>query len=79
MDKKIAIKTKMGTYDAVFSPNTPQRGYTVTVPKLKGIVTFGDTLAEAKENATEAIELHCKTLLSEGVAYVTPQIRSHAS
>ncbi len=79
------IITKFGNFDCVFYPNTPEKGYTVLVPKLKGVVTFGTTLIEAKKMVQEAIELHCECLLSEGLAelriYRKPKskISSHAS
>lgn len=64
----IIIKTKLGKFECLFESNVPEKGYTVTVPKLKGVVTFGDTLAEAKKMVKEAIELHCECLLEEGLA-----------
>ena len=60
----------MGTFTALFESNTPEKGYTVTVPKLRGVVTCGDTLQEAKRMAREAIELHCSCLLAEGMAEI---------
>ena len=68
--KNIIIKTCLGTYSARFISNTPEKGYTVTVPELKGIVTCGDNLIEAKKMAKEAIELHCECLLDDGLAKV---------
>jgi len=70
--KTIKIKSKMGEYDCLFESNYPEKGYTVTVPTLPGIVTCGDTLEEAKKMAREAIELHCECLLQEGLAAVRP-------
>ena len=79
MKKIITIKTRLGDFDCLFESNTPERGYTVTVPKLKGIVTCGDTIAQAKEMAREAIELHCECLFEEGLAEIkvlrVPRIR----
>lgn len=74
MVKKLVkkIKTRVGVYETTFESNTPQKGYTVEVPKLKGIVTFGDNLKEAKRNAKEAIELHCECLLESGLAEIKP-------
>ena len=60
----------MGVFDCVFTPNYPEKGYTVTVPKMKGVVTFGDTEKEAMAMAQEAIELHCGCLLEKGFAEV---------
>ena len=37
-------------------------GFTVIVPSLPGCITFGSTLAEAKEMAKEAIELYLESL-----------------
>ena len=70
MKKLIAIKTNMGTFQALFESNAPEKGYTVTVPKLRGVVTCGDTFAEAKKMAREAIELHCSCLLEKGMAEI---------
>mgnify|MGYP001563342854 CR=1 FL=1 len=62
----------MCEYNCLFDSNYPEKGYTVTVPRLRGIVTCGDTLEEAKKMAKEAIELHCECLLQEGLAAVRP-------
>lgn len=66
------IKTRLGLFDSVFTSNYPQKGYTVEVPKLKGVVTFGDNLNEAQKNIKEAIELHCQSLLESGLAEIKP-------
>lgn len=68
--KKTHIKTRLGEFVCVFESNSPGKGYTVTVPGVKGVVTFGDNLAEAKRNVKEALELHCGCLLEEGMAKV---------
>ena len=73
------VKTRMGTYEVLFESNSPDKGYTVTVPKLRGVVTFGDTMTEATKNAVEAIELHCECLLADGIGQVsTPKVFSKA-
>lgn len=36
------------TYTFVFNPE-PEGGYTVTCPALPGLVTYGDTLGQARE------------------------------
>jgi len=56
--KKIVIKVKQGSFLCRFESNFPDKGYTVTVPNLKGIVTFGENLAEAKQMIKEAIEVY---------------------
>ena len=43
-------------YVCHFAPE-PEGGYTVTCPALPPVVTFGETLEEARANAREAIEL----------------------
>ena len=43
-------------YEAVFDFNG--QGYTVTVPKLPGLVTEGSNLKEAKEMAKDAIRCY---------------------
>jgi antitoxin HicB len=40
----------------------PEGGFTVIVPSLPGCITYGSTLAEAKEMAKEAIELYLESL-----------------
>ena len=67
-DKFIDVKTNFGVFECLFESNTPEKGYTVTVPKLRGVVTCGDTINEAKKMACEAIELHCECLIDEGLA-----------
>ncbi|MFY9463311.1 MAG: type II toxin-antitoxin system HicB family antitoxin [Candidatus Sungiibacteriota bacterium] len=70
MKKFITVKTNLGIFQALFESNAPEKGYTVTVPKLRGVVTCGDTLAAAKRMVREAIELHCSCLLEEGMAEI---------
>ena len=43
-------------YICHFEPE-PEAGYTVTCPTLPPVVTYGETLEEARANAREAIEL----------------------
>ena len=50
-------------YEAIFEPNGA--GYTVTVPKLPGLVTEGDSLKEAREMAKDAIRCYLEALLKE--------------
>lgn len=42
-------------YTIVFD-SEPEGGYTVTCPALPGLVTYGASLEEARENAAEAIQ-----------------------
>lgn len=61
----VSIKTIFGEFKCFFDSNRPEKGYTVTVPKLPGVVSCGDTLTEAKKMTKEAIELHCECLIEE--------------
>ena len=46
---------------------TPEDGaYVVSVPTLPGCHSVGDTLAEAIQNAQEAIALYLETLMERG-------------
>lgn len=74
-NKIVKIDTRFGSFDCLFESNAPHKGYTVTAPKLKGVVTFGDSLKEAKKMAKEAIELHCECLLQEGLAEIKVRSR----
>lgn len=59
MAKKIVEKVLR--YNAVFEP-AEEGGFTVTVPKLAGVVTEGDTFEEAMENVVDAIEGYLQVL-----------------
>ena len=50
-----AIATMKHTYTFVFQPE-PEGGFTVTCPALPGLVTYGETLAEARDMARDAME-----------------------
>jgi len=57
------LKRKIYQYEVVFEPNGA--GYTVTVPKLPGLVTEGDNLKEAREMAEDAIRCYLEALLKD--------------
>lgn len=46
--------------------NPPHSGFQVTVPLLPGILTYGRTLAEAREMARDAIRCHLEGLRKDG-------------
>ena len=48
-------------YNVVFRPE-PEGGFTVIVPSLPGCVTYGETLAKAKEMAHDAINAYIASL-----------------
>ena len=52
-------------YEVIFDPNG--QGYTVTVPKLPGLVTEGDNLQEAREMAKDAIRCYLEALLKDKI------------
>jgi len=56
-------KEKIYQYEAFFSPNGA--GYTVTVPKLPGLVTEGDNLKEARQMVKDAIRCYLEALLKD--------------
>ncbi|MAG12227.1 HicB family protein [bacterium] len=60
-------------YEAIFDPNGG--GYTVTIPKLPGLVTEGDNLKEAREMAKDAIRCYLEGVL-KAKAFHSPQTRT---
>ncbi len=56
---------KKATYTVVFEKE-PEGGYTVLVPALAGLVTFGRTLREARTMAADAILCHLEGLRKDG-------------
>ncbi len=55
------METKAFDYTIILQKE-PEGGYTVTVPALPGCVTYGETVEDAKEKASEAIGLYLETL-----------------
>lgn len=47
-------------------PGNAQHAFGVVVPDLPGCFSAGDTLDEALDNAKEAIELWCETVIEDG-------------
>ena len=62
---KRAVKRGEAAYVCHFRPE-PEGGYTVTCPSLPPVVTYGETLDEAREKAREAIELCLEVMEEEG-------------
>lgn len=60
-------------YEALFDPNGA--GYTVTVPKLPGLVTEGGSLKEAREMAKDAIRCYLEAILKEKMLTAKPSFR----
>ncbi|QQG46022.1 MAG: type II toxin-antitoxin system HicB family antitoxin [Candidatus Niyogibacteria bacterium] len=55
-------------YEVVFEPNGA--GYTVTVPKLPGLVTEGNNLKEAREMAQDAIKCYLEAVLKDEAFFI---------
>ena len=53
-------------YTVIYEPQ-PEGGYTVSVPALPGCVTEGDTIAQARSMAEDAIRGYCESLLADGL------------
>ena len=49
------------TYTVLLQPG-PEGGFTVTCPTLPGLVTYGETVEEARAMAAEAIECYLESL-----------------
>jgi antitoxin HicB len=60
-----AITGMARTYTFVFNPE-PEGGYTVTCPALPGLVTYGETLEEAREMARDAMVGLIEVMLEQG-------------
>lgn len=59
---------KFYTFRAIFDPEPETPGtYNVSAPALPGCLTFGESLAEARYNIREALELYLETLLEDGI------------
>jgi antitoxin HicB len=65
MKRKEAVGAASAAYICHFEPE-PEGGYTVTCPSLPPVVSYGDTLAQARRNAREAIELVLQVYRDEG-------------
>ncbi len=56
----------MARFTIVLEPNYPEQGYTVRVPYLPGVVSYGNDKKEAIERAKEAITGYIQTLQKAG-------------
>ena len=68
----------MSTYTILLLPENDGSGFTVEVPMLPGVVTFGATRVEALEMAREAIQLYLEAARDNGwdipVEYAAPEL-----
>ncbi len=54
--KMAAVKTKYGSFKAVFEPEPDMGGYVATAPQVQGAVSWGKNLVQAKKMIVESIE-----------------------
>lgn len=72
---KLNITTSVLRYTAVFEP-AEEGGYVVTVPKLPGLVTEGDSFEEAVLMAQDAIAGYLEVLEQDGEPIPEPDTSS---
>jgi antitoxin HicB len=60
-----AISGMTRTYTFVLNPE-PEGGFTVTCPALPGLVTYGETMDEARHMARDAMEGLLEVMLEQG-------------
>ncbi len=60
------MKTREYSFTVLFEP-AEEGGYVATCPALPGLVTEGDTLAEARANARDAIRGYLESLDKDGL------------
>ncbi len=68
------IRAGRFTYTIIITPNDPS-GYLITCPALPGLVTEGNTLAEARLMAADAIEGYLESLAMDGLPIPTDETR----
>ncbi|HEX04463.1 MAG TPA: type II toxin-antitoxin system HicB family antitoxin [Bacteroidetes bacterium] len=56
------------TYTVMFTRDE-DNGYIVTVPALKGLVTYGETIEEAEAMAVDAIQCYLEGLMKDGLPF----------
>jgi antitoxin HicB len=61
MARRKPVAAAEHTYNVLLQPE-PEGGYTVTCPSLPGLVTYGETLEEARTMAVEAVEAYLESL-----------------
>lgn len=61
--REITIKTRFGAHICLFEKDV--KGYVVTAKDIRGVVTWGKNLTEAKKMAVEALELMIETIAIE--------------
>jgi predicted RNase H-like HicB family nuclease len=70
--------TQILRYNAIFDP-AEEGGFTVTVPKLPGLVSEGDTYEKALDNVKDAIEGYIEILRENGEFIPEPDKKTFTS
>jgi antitoxin HicB len=65
--RQATIETDERSYVILLQPE-PEGGYTVTCPALPGLVTYGETLEQARAKAADAISGYFACLREDGEA-----------
>ena len=65
MRRKESVSAAAYSYTVLLQPE-PEGGYTVTCPALPGLVTYGETLQEARAMAADAIRGYIECLREDG-------------
>ena len=65
MRRKESVSAAAYSYTVLLQPE-PEGGYTVTCPTLPGLVTYGETLEEARAMAADAIRGYIECLREDG-------------
>jgi antitoxin HicB len=76
MKRKESVSAAAYTYTVLLQPE-PERGYTVTCPALPGLVSYGETLDEARAMAAEAIRGYIECLREDGAPLPESDSRRH--
>lgn len=67
MTRSKLVRHAEHVYAVVFEPDHEAGGYVVTCPALRGLVTEGDTLEEARAMAADAIRCYLESLRKDGL------------
>lgn len=66
-DCDMAMTVKQYQFAILFEP-AEEGGYVVTCPALPGVVTEGESLAEARDMAADAIRTYLESLAKDGLS-----------
>ncbi|MBI2863798.1 MAG: type II toxin-antitoxin system HicB family antitoxin [Chloroflexi bacterium] len=53
-------------YTIILHPEVEKGGYWVEIPALPACISYGETLAQAIDNAKDAIKLYVESLMEDG-------------